>query len=144
MRPSRSSRSGWAGRLRLTRLAASMAAGAWLATAGARASAAQEPRTQAPCNGQRISEVVVQTLPPSYGGLFSRTPWLRGLATTLHTTTAPRLIENLVLLHAGETCSILLRRETERLLRAQPFLADASVTAYPDGPDAVRVEVVTI
>lgn len=88
--------------------------------------------------------MVVQTLPPSYGGLFSRSPLLHRLATTLHTTTLPRLVENLVLLRKGEPCSILLRRETERLLRAQPYIADASVTAYADGPDAVRVEVVTI
>lgn len=105
---------------------------------------AQEPRTQAPCNGQRISEIVVQTLPPSYGGLFARMPWLRQVSTSVHTTTSPRVISNLVLLTPGEPCSIFLRRETERLLRAQPFLADATVTAYPDGPDAVRVEVVTV
>jgi hypothetical protein len=117
---------------------------AWLALAGARAASAQEPRTQAPCNGQLISEVVVQTLPPSYGGLFSRSRLLHRVATTLHTTSTPGLVENLVLLRKGEPCSILLRRETERLLRAQPYLADASVTAYADGPDAVRIEVVTI
>ncbi len=53
-------------------------------------------------------------------------------------------MENLILLRKGEPCSGLLRRETERLLRAQPFLADASLTIYSDGPAAVRVEVVTI
>ena len=86
----------------------------------------------------------MQTLPPSYGGVFARSPGLNRLVTTLHATTLQRVVQNLVLLRAGERCTILLRRETERLLRAQPFLADASVTAYPDGPDAVRVEVVTI
>lgn len=104
----------------------------------------QEPRTQVACNGQRITGVLVRTLPPSYGGLFSRSPWLGRVATSLHSTTSPRVIENLVMLREGERCSILLRRETERLLRAQPFLAEASVTAYPDGPGAVRVEVVTV
>jgi len=59
-------------------------------------------------------------------------------------TTEPEVVENLVLLKKGESCSALLRLETERLLRAQPFLADASVTAYPVGADSVRVEVVTI
>jgi hypothetical protein len=91
-----------------------------------------------------ITAVVVQTLPPSYGGLFSRSPALGRLVSSLHSTTAERPVRNLVLLRPGERCSILLRRETERLLRAQPFIADASVTAYPDGPDAVRVEVVTV
>jgi hypothetical protein len=125
---------------------------AWMTLAGlaARAAGAQgsqgqrEPRTQSQCNGQMITDVVVHTLPPTYGGVFSQTPWLNRLATTLHMTTAARVVENLVLLRKGEECSILLRRETERLLRAQPFLADASVTAYPDGPGSVRVEVITI
>jgi hypothetical protein len=119
-----------------------------LASAGARVASGQvtpEPlRTQAQCNGQQITEVVVHTLPPTYGGVFSRTPWLNRMATTLHMTTKPSVVENLLLLKAGEPCSILLRRETERLLRAQPFLADASVTAYPDGPGSVRIEVITI
>ena len=91
-----------------------------------------------------ITDVVVHTLPPTYGGVFSQTPWLNRLATTLHMTTLPGLVENLVLLKKGEPCSILLRRETERWLRAQPFLADATVTAYPDGPGSVRVEIITI
>ena len=86
----------------------------------------------------------MQTLPPSYGGVFARSSTLNRLVTTLHATTLQRVVQNLVLLRAGEPCTIALRRETERLLRAQPFLADASVTAYADGPDAVRVEVVTI
>jgi hypothetical protein len=103
----------------------------------------QEPRTQAPCNGQVISEIVVQTLPPSYGGLFARSPALGRVARTMHMTTQPRLVENLLLFRRGERCSPLLRRETERLLRAQPYLADATVTAYRDG-EAVRIEIVTI
>jgi len=95
------------------------------------------------CNGQVINEIVVFSYGPRYGGLFTRSPWLGRLVTSLHVTTAPEVVENLVLLRKGERCSIFLRRETERLLRAQPFLADASVTAYPDGPNGVRVEVVT-
>jgi hypothetical protein len=51
---------------------------AWtaLATAGVRMAGAQvtttpeAPRTQAQCNGQQITEVVVHTLPPTYGGVF--------------------------------------------------------------------------
>ena len=119
-----------------------MAAG--LALVAARVAVAQQPQTLAQCNGQRITEITVQTRPPSYGGLFARSPWLGRLASSLHTTTVPRLVESLILLRKGEPCSALLRRETERLLRAQPYLADAALTIYADGPDAVRVEVVTI
>ena len=67
-----------------------------------------------------------------------------GLATAVHSTTQPRIVENLVMLRVGERCNILLRRETERLLRAQPYLAEASVAAFADGADGVRVEVVTV
>lgn len=109
----------------------------------ARVASSQELRTQAPCNGQAISEITIETLPPSYGGLFRRSPALGRLARSLHMTTDPRLIENLLLFRRGERCSPLLRRETERLLRAQPYLADATVTAYRDG-ESIRVEVVTI
>jgi hypothetical protein len=103
-----------------------------------------EARTQVPCNGKAIAAVSVLSLPPSYGGVISRTPWMNRVATSVHMTTEPHVVENLVLLKKGEPCSALLRLETERLLRAQPFLADASVTAYPVGSDSVRVEVVTI
>ncbi len=100
-------------------------------------------RTQAQCNGQVITGISVRAYGPRYGGLFTRSPWLGRLVTSLQVTTAPAVIENLILLKEGGRCSILLRRETERLLRAQPFLADASVTAYPAGDDSVTVEVVT-
>lgn len=124
-----------------------VAASGWLACAGSRVAAAQNPPVPlaiASCNGQRITEITVHTLPPSYGGFISRTPWLNRFATSLHTTTARRMVENLLLLQKGEPCSFLLRHETERLLRAQPYLADATVTAYTVASDSVRIEVVTI
>jgi hypothetical protein len=108
------------------------------------AAGAQAVRTQTQCNGQVITEVVVRSRGPSYGGVFERSPWLGRLVTSLHVTTAPEVVENLVLLEAGGRCSIFLRRETERLLRAQPFLADASVAAFPDTGGTVRVEVETL
>lgn len=123
------------------------AASCWLAVAGSHAAAAQNPPVPlalASCNGQRIAEITVHTLPPSYGGLISRTPWLNRIATSLHSTTDTRLVENLLLLKKGEPCSFLLTHETERLLRAQPYLADATVTPYTVGSDSVRIEVVTI
>ena len=124
-----------------------VAASWWLTLAGARPAIAQAPResrTQAPCNGQVITEIVVQPMPPSYGGVISRTRWMNNVAMVLHMTTHPRVVENLLLLKKGEPCSFLLRLESERLLRAQPFLADATITVYQAGTDSVRVEVVTI
>ena len=106
--------------------------------------AAGQVRTQVACSGQVIADVSVLSLPPSYGGMISRTPWMNRAATSIHMTTEPHVVENLVLLKKGAPCSALLRLETERLLRAQPFLADASVIAYRAGTDSVRVEVITI
>jgi hypothetical protein len=101
-------------------------------------------RTQVRCAGQLISEVSIRTNAPDYGGLFERTPALERIVDGMHTTTAPEVVRNFVLLRKGELCSPLQRYETERILRAQPFLAQASVTAFADGPDAVRIEVVTV
>lgn len=115
--------------------------------AGPRVSVAQNAaitRALTSCSGQIITDIAVQPQPPSYGGIISRTPWMNAVAMTLHMTTHPKVIENLILLKKGEPCSFLLRFETERLLRAQPFLADATITAYESGRDSVRIEVVTI
>ena len=87
--------------------------------------------------------MLVRSHAPSYGGLFARSAVLGRLVTSMHVATAPDVIRHFVLLKKGEPCSALLRRETERILRAQPFLADAVVTAYVDG-DGVRVEIVTV
>lgn len=96
------------------------------------------------CAGQMITEVVIRAQAPGFGGVFARSPFLGRLVTNLHVTTAPSVIRNFVLLKKGEPCRAVLRSESERILRAMPFIADASVTAYQDGMDGVRVEVVTI
>lgn len=101
-------------------------------------------RTQVRCDGQPITEVVILSQAPGFGGIFARSPLLGRLVTSLHVTTAPSVIRNFVLLHKGERCSPLLRYESERILRAMPFIADASVTAYRDGMDGVRIEVITV
>ncbi|MBV6521165.1 MAG: hypothetical protein MNPFHGCM_01292 [Gemmatimonadaceae bacterium] len=103
----------------------------------------QGVRTQVACNGQPITEIIVRSQAPSFGGWFARSQLTSHLIDVLHVTTAPEVIEHFVLLKKGEACSPVQRYETERVLRAQPFLADASVTAYPDG-SGVRIEVVTI
>lgn len=81
---------------------------------------------------------------PAFGGWFARSAFASKVLDALHVTTSPEVIEHFLLMKKGEPCSPLRRYETERVLRAQPFLADASVTAYADGLDGVRIEVVTI
>src|SRR5205807_7493720 len=80
-----------------------------------------------------------------YGGIFERYQLLSDLVRVLHAPTSESVIRRFVLLEKGKPCSPFLRQESERILRAQPFLASATVTAYPDaGGSGVRVEVATV
>ncbi len=95
------------------------------------------------CAGQIISDVVIRAQAPSYGAVFARSRVTGRVLSRLHTTTAPSVIRSFVLLKPGQRCSALRRAESERILRAMPFIAEATVTAYADG-DAVRIEIITI
>jgi hypothetical protein len=59
-------------------------------------------------------------------------------------TTRPGVVEGLLQLRLGAPCTELRRAESERVLRAQPFLASARVRAVPDGAGGVRIVVVTV
>lgn len=122
----------------MTRIAALLVAGAATAVNG------QTTRAEVRCDGQVISDVVIRSHAPSYGGLFARSAVLGRFITSMHVVSEPSLIEHFVLLKRGDRCSLALRLETERILRAQPYLADASVRAYADSADAVTLEVVTV
>ena len=101
-------------------------------------------RAIAQCDGQIVSAIDVVPHDPS----FLRFPrLLRPLARAVglhHTTTKQDVIRNFLLLSAGQPCTERLRAESERILRFQPFLADATVRALPDGIGGVRIEVETI
>jgi hypothetical protein len=113
--------------------------------APARAAAQGGARTQVLCNGQIVTDIIIKPQPPSLGGIFRRIPALANTVRALHTTTDPEVVRRFVLLEKGRPCSKLRRGETERVLRAQPFLAEASVTAYPDpAGSGVQIEVVTV
>lgn len=60
-----------------------------------------------------------------------------------HTTTKPEVIGRFLLLYVGHPCTERQRAESERILRFQPFLAEAAVRAVPDSGGAVRIEVET-
>ena len=107
--------------------------------------AAQEPsRTRVPCDGRIVSAIVIRAQGPSFGGVFARSNLLSAVVSGAHVTTTPDVVRRFVLLEEGKPCSNTLRADSERILRGQPFLAGASVTAYDDGRGGARVEVVTI
>jgi len=100
--------------------------------------------TPVPCKGQIISRIEVSARPPfeSKGTSLQRR-MVRQL-TQLHSTTNPNVITRFLALKPGMACSELRRLESERILRAQPYLADATVTAYPDDAGGVYLSVVTV
>ena len=97
-----------------------------------------------PCKGQIISRIEVSARPPFEvkGDGYQRR--LARQLTDLHATTNPDVISRFLALKPGMGCSELRRRESERMLRAQPYLADATVTAYPDDAGGVYLAVVTV
>lgn len=119
------------------------AAGLVLATAAPRAGAQQSAPRIVHCDGQIVREIQVASLPLLQGfaaGAWSRIQKISGRA---HATTQRSIITSLMLLRVGQPCTELARAESERLLRAQPFIAAATVRAVADGADSVRIEVIT-
>lgn len=96
-----------------------------------------------PCAGQVVREIVIFASAPTVAGA-QRVPLLRDLVRTMHVTTDPALTRRFLQLTEGQPCTELRRAESERVLRAQPYIADANVLAYPDSTGGVRVEVHTI
>lgn len=57
--------------------------------------------------------------------------------------TRRRIVRRYLAFGVGDRCSEFRRQESERILRAQPFLADAQVVAAPDGHGGAAITVVT-
>ena len=95
-----------------------------------------------PCAGQRIGSVRVYTSAPT-ASLLRKVPVLAEIATAVHTTTHPQLIRRFLLLREGDACDELRRSESERILRAQPFIAEASVVAVKNADGGVDLDVRT-
>ncbi len=95
------------------------------------------------CAGQRINDIVVITQPPYTERLPKRFEFLRRAARTLHSTTRDDIIRRYLLMKPGDACNQIQRAESERILRAQPFLVDARIRVYDDEAGGVRLEVET-
>ena len=97
-----------------------------------------------PCSGQTVSDIVIRTRPPALGDLSRRSRAAVRLVRAVHATTRPEIVRRLIIQGIGAPCRELARAESERILRAQPFLAEATITphAMPDG--SVVLEVVTV
>jgi hypothetical protein len=98
----------------------------------------------AQCDGRIVSAIDVASHP----SLFLQVPrLLRPLARGAgleHTTTTADVIRDFLLVQVGRSCSATALAESQRILRLQPFLAEATVRAVPDSAGGVRIEVATV
>jgi hypothetical protein len=100
-------------------------------------------RVLSPCDGRVVSAIDIWPRTPYYAGFGGRWRPLARALTAVHAVTRPDVIRSFLALHVGRPCTELRRAESERILRAQPFLAEVRVTTYDDGQGGVRVAVVT-
>jgi hypothetical protein len=102
-------------------------------------------RSPVSCDGRVISEILVIRQPPT---LLSkvRPAWIRpAVAVAIqHRNTKADAITPFLQVQQGEECSDFRLAESARVLRAQPYLADAEVHAFPDDSGGVLVEVTTV
>ncbi|MGI8619567.1 MAG: hypothetical protein ACR2L6_10860 [Gemmatimonadaceae bacterium] len=108
----------------------------------ARAQVAQHEAVQ--CSGQVITVIEVDAQPPfprSGDNIIARTG---RAASKLHETTKPEVVRRYLALQLGDRCDELRRAESERILRAQPFISDATVVALSDGEGGVVLSVTTV
>ncbi len=117
----------------------SSAAGAFAAPAPAQRGA----DLGAACDGRLITAVhVVAQLTA-----FTRVPApMRGMARAAqwpHTITSTAVVRRFLVLHVGDRCTERKRADSERILRLQPFIASATVSALDDGAGGVLIEVQT-
>ncbi len=94
----------------------------------------------AACDGSTVSRVEIRSYKPSEQTAAERAAAATTDAVGLeHRHTRAYVIRAYLRLRAGEPCTEQQRAESERLLRAQRFIASAYVTTVPDGEGRVRV-----
>jgi hypothetical protein len=120
-------------------LSASLSSGG-AALLHAQGSATADPR----CDGKRVSRIDIRPGRPPFEGTMSRWRIAARAVGLHHATTRPGVIDAFLALQEGEVCTEVRRAESERILRAQPFLANASVRAIPDGAGGVAILVETV
>jgi len=96
------------------------------------------------CKGERITRIDIDASPPFR--INGNTIWQRAgrFAAREHVTTRESVIRRYLALQLGDRCTEVRRIESERILRVQPFIADASVLAYPDGNGGIILSVSTV
>jgi len=96
-----------------------------------------------PCDGRIVRAIQIRPRTPYYAGFGGQWQPLAQALTAIHAVTHPEVIRSFLALAVGEPCTEVRRAESERILRAQPFLSEVRVTTFDDGQGGIRVSVVT-
>jgi len=100
-------------------------------------------RTQPPRIIARIAIETGDVIPPwSYEAQTASNPavqWLYRVVNWSHIKTKPEIVERELLFAVGDTLDPLKLDESERILRAYPFINEAEITVPPLGPGEVEV-----
>lgn len=92
------------------------------------------------CGNDTITSITYRVRPPAPQGVVSEGYEEATTAAGFpHVTTRASVLRDYLQLRAGQLCTETRRRESERLLRAQPFLASAVITVVRETPRRVRL-----
>ncbi len=101
---------------------------------------------QATCDGKLVSAVIIQRSERTVMDKLRAPAWSRAILqpVLLGIPTKSHAIRPFLQLREGMPCTEQRRAESERVLRLQPYLADATVRVVDEADGRVRVEVETI
>ncbi len=103
------------------------------------------PRDDERCAGERIVGVAITGLQRDITDRLGKLgAFVNASARSLQAQTNPEVISRYLLLHVGDVCDEQRRAESERILRAQPFISDAVIRAERVADGEVRLRVETI
>jgi len=110
---------------------------------------AQEPADvvrQTACDGTTIAQVIIRRSERTVIDRQRAPEWARTVVQPLllGVPTRESAIRPFLQLREGGACTEQRRFESERLLRLQPYLADASVRVFDEADGRVRIEVETV
>jgi len=114
--------------------------------AGAARLRAQTPdSSQFSCDGRLVTAIEIDPHPPAMVG-DDPSAWRRAVkhAVFQSSTSRESTVRSFLRARVGDRCSDRWLAEVARVLRAQPYIASASVRAASDGADGVRLTVETV
>ena len=96
--------------------------------------AAQTSDSSAPaqCDGRTVTRVDIRPGRPPFSGAAAKWRAAARAVGLHHQTTQPQVIRSFLALEVGRPCTEFRRAESERVLRAQPFIGNARVQIVPD------------